>query len=90
MPFKNQQQRSACWAQASRDKKVGKKPDWNWAEWEKETPSRIPGMKKKASDRFTSAFQDELSKLSGKPFMTAMQRLSKALGKKAPVKKPLR
>jgi hypothetical protein len=58
MPFKNQDQREACYAQEERDKKAGRKPAWDCAKWEKETPSRIPGMKKEAGGRFVAAFQD--------------------------------
>lgn len=47
-------------------------------------------MKKEAASRFVTAFQEELSKLSSKPFATAAQRLGKMLGKKPLVKKPLR
>ena len=90
MPFKNQDQREACYAQAARDKKAGKKPGWNCAEWEKETPSRIPGMKKEASARFAAAFQDELSKLSAKGFATSSQMLGRTLGKRKTPKKSLR
>ena len=86
MPFKNQDQREACWAQKARDEKAGRKPKWDCEEWEKETPSNIPGMKKESSSRFVSAFQDELSKLSSRPkLMTAAQRLAQT--KKPPVKK---
>lgn len=88
MPFKSQQQREACFAQEARDKKAGRKPGWNCRKWEKETPSRIPGMKKESSDRFATAFQDELAKLSAKGFATSAQRLAKF--KKPPAKKPQR
>lgn len=42
MPFVNQAQRKACYAQQSRDKKAGKKPSWDCAKWEKETKGKIP------------------------------------------------
>jgi hypothetical protein len=88
MPFKNDGQRKACWARRNRAAKTGKKSGWDCRAWEKETPSRIPGMKKEASTRFTTAFQDELSKLSAKPFPTAAESLGAAFKKKkAPIKK---
>lgn len=34
MPFVNDSQRRACYAQANRDKKQGKKPRWNCKEWD--------------------------------------------------------
>ena len=37
MPFKNDQQRRACWAQYSRDVDKGIKPRWNCKKWEEET-----------------------------------------------------
>lgn len=35
MPFVNQKQRIACYAQAAKAKKQGKKPKWNCKEWDK-------------------------------------------------------
>ena len=35
MPFVNQRQRAACWAQWNQAKKQGKKPKWNCKEYEK-------------------------------------------------------
>ena len=40
MPFKNQKQRAACWAQYNRDLDAGKKPKWNCKEWESESLHR--------------------------------------------------
>jgi len=42
MPFVSQAQRGACYAQANRDKKSGKKPAWDCTKWEKETVGKLP------------------------------------------------
>jgi hypothetical protein len=43
MPFKNQQQRAACWVQYNRDLDAGKKPQWDCKKWEKESLHRCKG-----------------------------------------------
>lgn len=51
MPFVNQKQRSACWAQWNRDKKAGRKPKWDCKEWEKHTKSKFCGAKCQNGDK---------------------------------------
>lgn len=55
MPFTSQKQRKACWAKYNRDKKEGKKPTWDCKKWESETPSWIPGMKKRSTSYKSAA-----------------------------------
>lgn len=37
MPFKNQKQRAACYAQERNDINAGRKPRWDCKKWEQET-----------------------------------------------------
>lgn len=46
MPFKNQKQRAACWAQYKRDLDSGKTPKWDCNKWEKESLHRCKGKTK--------------------------------------------
>ncbi len=40
MPFKNESQRRACWAQYNRDLDKGTKPKWDCEKWEHETKKK--------------------------------------------------
>lgn len=52
MPFKNQQQRKACWAQYYRDLEHNVKPRWNCRQWEAESTHRCKG-RTQSGDRCT-------------------------------------
>ena len=38
MPFQSQAQRKLCWYKYTQAKKAGKEPEWDCAQWERETP----------------------------------------------------
>lgn len=51
MPFVNENQRRACWAKYSRDKKAGLVPKWNckkWEEYSKKSNSKRKSHRKKS------------------------------------------
>ena len=41
MPFVNQQQRAACYAQRKRDLDAGRKPKWDCDKWNQETKKKL-------------------------------------------------
>lgn len=68
MPWKNPEQRRACYAEAERDKKRGKEPSWDCEEFEHgKTRKKKPGDSKKSDNlrQCQKLLEEDRQRLSG-------------------------